>query len=93
MRAYRGVLKEKEALEATVKALSVNHHEDTQAQETDGTSCPTDNETDSEAVRSEVGDSVRSDLSEGGDVSDSGTEGGCVKSVTPVVSPSGMVNW
>ena len=84
------MLKEKEALEATVQALSVNHHE---AQETDGTSCPTDNETDSEAVRSEVGDSVRSDLSEGGDVSDSGTEGGCVKSVTPVVSPSGMVNW
>ena len=74
VRAYKGVLKEKEALESTVQALSAatsvrDEASDgvTEDQTRSGSECPTDNETDSDAVRGDLGD--------GRDASDSGAEG------------------
>ena len=71
VRAYKGVLKEKEALESTVQALSAatsvrDEASDgvTEDQTRSGSECPTDNETDSDAVRGDLGDA-----------SDSGAEG------------------
>ncbi len=90
VRAYKGVLKEKEALEATVKALSVAQEKDADLAlltEEEG-DCPSDNQGDNEVEKSDIGDDV------GSDMSDSGAEGrgGEKKSTTSLrmhISPSG----
>lgn len=97
VRAYKGVLKEKEALEATVKALSVAQVKDADSALTEG-ACPSDNELDNEAEKSDTGDGGRSDCgrSDISEAGDSGAEnrGGEKKSLTPLrthLLPSGTV--
>ncbi|XP_064400000.1 GRIP and coiled-coil domain-containing protein 1-like [Halichondria panicea] len=88
VRAYKGVLTEKDALEATVKALSISQEDDADSALPGEGDRPSDNETDYETLKSSTGDcvrseGVRSDLSEAGD---SGAE---TKPIKDHLSPSG----
>ncbi len=87
VRAYKGVLTEKDALEATVKALSISQEDDADSALPGEGDRPSDNETDYETLKSSTGDcvrseGVRSDMSEAGD---SGAE-----TKQNHLSPSGM---
>ncbi len=87
VRAYKGVLTEKDALEATVKALSISQEDDADSALPGEGDRPSDNETDYETLKSSTGDcvrseGVRSDMSETGD---SGAE-----TKQNHLSPSGM---
>ncbi len=90
VRAYKGVLTEKDALEATVKALSISQEDDADSALPGEGDRPSDNETDYETLKSSTGDcvrseGVRSDLSEAGD---SGAE---TKPIKDHLSPSGII--
>ena len=99
VRAYKGVLKEKEALEATVKVLSVAQEKDADSALTDEGDYSSDKEIDNEAEKSDIGDGVKSDTGDGlrSDMSEAGDSGaesrGEKKSTASLrtrLSPSGL---